>query len=345
MSKTKSARIAEFGDFQTPPDLAWKVCQTIRRRLPSPRAIVEPNCGRGAFLRAAADAFPDCEAIHGREIDPAYVQRARRAVRGRAGISICRADFFQTDWPALFAELPQPILVLGNPPWVTNAGLGRLAGSNLPAKSNWQRHAGLDARTGKSNFDISEWMLIRLLQALCGKHALLAMLCKASVARKVLLYAWQHDIPLEDAACYRIDAGEHFGVVVEASLLVCDFAPGASRCRESASFDTLESTAPSSRIGYRDGQLVSDVGGYCRNRGLGRQRSPYRWRSGIKHDCGRVMELVRDGDAYRNGLGERVSLESRYLYPLRKSSQLAAGGNAGQDRWMLVPQRSIGQDT
>jgi len=37
---------------------------------------------------------------------------------------------------------------------------------NLPKKSNFQGLRGLDARTGKSNFDIAEWMLIRLIEAL-----------------------------------------------------------------------------------------------------------------------------------------------------------------------------------
>ena len=44
--------------------------------------------------------------------------------------------------------------------------------------------------TGKSNFDISEWMLIRLLEALQGRRATIAMLCKTATARKVLRHAW-----------------------------------------------------------------------------------------------------------------------------------------------------------
>ena len=38
-----------------------------------------------------------------------------------------------------------------------------LASPNLPSKSNFQNRKGLDAVTGKANFDISEWMLIQLM--------------------------------------------------------------------------------------------------------------------------------------------------------------------------------------
>ena len=41
--------------------------------------------------------------------------------------------------------------------------------------------------------------------------------------------------------------------------------------------------------------------------------SPLKWRSGVKHDCSRVMELRPNGDDdFENGLGEVVSLESIY---------------------------------
>ena len=59
------------------------------------------------------------------------------------------------DWDAVLAGDPGPWLVLGNPPWVTNAELGLLKNSNLPIKSNFQGHKGLEALTGKANFDIS----------------------------------------------------------------------------------------------------------------------------------------------------------------------------------------------
>ena len=46
------------------------------------------------------------------------------------------------------------ILILGNPPWVTNSELSSLNSNNLPKKTNFKELNGLDAITGKGNFDI-----------------------------------------------------------------------------------------------------------------------------------------------------------------------------------------------
>ena len=104
---------------------------------------------------------------------------------------------------------------------------GVLGSQNLPVKSNFQKHRGLDAITGKAIFDISEWMLIRLLEAMAGRR--LAMLCKAATARKVLGYAWENGIALGQSAVYGIDTDRHFAAAVDAVLLVAPSSgtPGA----------------------------------------------------------------------------------------------------------------------
>jgi len=45
-----------------------------------------------------------------------------------------------------------------------------------------------------------------------------------------------------------------------------------------------------------------------------------------------------------NGLGERVQVEEEHVFPLRKSSDVA-NGRAAIARAMIVPQRSLGEDT
>ena len=57
------------------------------------------------------------------------------------------------------------------------------------------------------------------------------------------------------------------------------------------------------------------------------------------------MELHRNGDQYRNGLAELVSLEGTYMFPMLKSSEIAGGIAKFSERWMLVPQRRVGDDT
>ena len=55
------------------------------------------------------------------------------------------------------------------------------------------------------------------------------------------------------------------------------------------------------------------------------------WRLGIKHDAAAVMEVTG------------ADVEPEYLYPLLKSADLARG--TGPSRWMVVPQRALGDDT
>jgi hypothetical protein len=344
MAKTKA--VAEFGDFQTPDSLAQDACRLLAERGIEPASLVEPTCGKGSFLAAGVDIFPRAARALGLELNERYLEEAGTRLKGcsyRGRLELIHGDFFATDWPALFASLPEPILVLGNPPWVTNAHLGVLGSTNLPPKWNFQNHAGLDAITGKANFDISEWMLLRLLDALNGRQATLALLCKTVVARKALLYAWRKGYHVAVAELHLIDTGKHFGAAVDACLIVLTLAPGCAQA-DCTVYPRLRQSEIASNFGFRDGSLVADIDAYQRLKYL-QGKSPYRWRSGIKHDCGSVMELLRDGNAYRNGLGELVELEDKYLYPMMKGSEIANGKKGEPSRFMLVTQRTVGQDT
>ena len=57
------------------------------------------------------------------------------------------------------------------------------------------------------------------------------------------------------------------------------------------------------------------------------------------------MELRRDGKRYRNGLGEVVDLEDRYVYPMLKSSEITRRRSKEPTRWMLVTQKAAGEET
>jgi len=344
-SQRKTLEETEFGDFQTPPDLAAEVCDLLCRLGLNPGSIVEPTCGEGSLLFQALDHFPDAHQAIAHDVSPLYIATVRARLQRRVyanRVSILQGNFFQTDWPQLIDKLPEPILVVGNPPWITSAQIGALGGANLPEKTNFQKHKGLNAKTGKSNFDISEWMLIRILHWLDNRTGTLAMLCKTAVARKLLFHAWKGDLSLSDAALYHINAAKHFGATVDACLFVCNFAPNAYN-HDCSVFDTLTSPVPKRIIGYRDHELVSKVNLYEQWKHL-KGNELYKWRSGIKHDCSKVMELTKEGSKYRNGLGQLVELEDNYLYPMLKTSEVAKP-DAIPTRYMLVPQTFVGEDT
>src|SRR5690606_27161145 len=129
------------GDWQTPSELARAVVEALGRDGVMPGSVLEPTCGRGSFLEAAAHAFP-AEQLRGYDIEPGHVVIARE-VSVHATAERHAADFFEVDWHAIVRSLPEPVLILGNPPWVTSAAVGRLEGTNLPPKTNDRRARGI----------------------------------------------------------------------------------------------------------------------------------------------------------------------------------------------------------
>ncbi len=336
-------RKAEFGDFQTPLSLAREVCSLIARTDFRPSSILEPTCGMGSFLTASLETFPDAQHVLGFDVNPSYVMQAQYTltqVFPHRSAEVRQSDFFLTNWSEILEKLPEPILVIGNPPWVTNAALSALNSHNLPKKSNIDNLRGIDAITGKSNFDISEWMLRKIIEWIDGKNRILAMLCKTTVARKVLLHAWRRDLRIESASLYILDAHEYFGASVDACLLFVRGSPtGGSK--ECSVFHSLQAQQPDTVFGIQDGMLVANVELYRKWRmltGTGLRG----WRSGIKHDCSKVFELRMAEGNLVNGLREVVDLEPEVLYPLLKSSDIAA--HRSPCLWMVVPQRTMNDD-
>ncbi len=346
---SKEARTWEFGDFQTPIELAKQALAHLREQDPifRPKTIIEPTCGVGAFLLAAADAYPEADKIVGLEIDERYLSSLRAAVAQRPDtdkFELIQADFFQTDWEQMLAHLPEPFLIVGNPPWVTSADIGLLKGSNLPTKSNFQKYTGFEAVTGKANFDISEWMLIKNLEWVSDHSGCIAMLCKTSVARKLLRHAWKAGVPTTDSRMVQIDAMKHFSAAVDA----CFFSlktNGKQTSTDCALFESFNDSKPLSVFGYHDGMMLSNVNNFYQHKELLGKNEKYIWRSGVKHDCSKVMELRSSDASLQNGYGQAVDIEDNLLYPLLKSSDLGNRRISATRFNVIVTQNKVGQDT
>ena len=332
----------EFGDFQTPKPLAETILSFLVSLKIRPEVVIEPTCGLGAFVRASQRAFPTSK-VFAFDINEKYI-RELRSHYGQNGNRLHAAvqDFFEKDWKSFFQKIEGDILVIGNPPWVTNSSLGMVGGQNLPPKSNFQNHKGFAAKTGKANFDISEWMLIKTLETL-GKHrACLAMLCKTATARKVLKHAWLNHFPIGRATIHSFDAQEHFNVSVDACLLIVH--TGIMELSSVATvYGDISFNKKISTIGLYGKELVANVDEFHRLRDLD-GLSYYTWRSGVKHDAARVMEFTSTGSSFRNGSGESISLEPTHLYPLLKSSDIA-NGKLRPSRFVLLTQRRPSDDT
>jgi hypothetical protein len=344
MTLEKKRRI-EFGDFQTPDALAVQLCEYLYRLGLRPDSIIEPTCGVGAFVLAAAHVFTEAREVFGFEVNESYLETLRARLAddpAAARVELERADFFATDWKARTNAMHGRLLVVGNFPWVTNATQGTIGGTNLPEKSNFLGFNGFDAISGKANFDISEWMLLDVLRWLSVRGGDVAMLVKTAVARKVLAHAERQGHSVRDSIIIEIDAKKHFGASVDACLLVIQLDPAASASYDYTVFKSLEDRQ-GRKVGHRQGLTVSDLDTFDACAFLVGQ-SPQKWRSGIKHDASAVMEFTRCVGGYENGLGEVVQLEDSYLFPLLKGSDIGSN-KEWREKFVLVTQRAVGEDT
>ena len=332
----------DLGDFQTPPGLVTEVLDRLDAlRIPRRRAL-EPTCGRGHFI-AGLLGRPDPPAeVRGFEIQTEHLEAARAIDRGGAVVALESADIFGVDLASrLRWETAGPLLVVGNPPWVTSAALGRLGSDNRPARSRVDGLSGLDARTGRSNFDLAEAVWHKLLAELAEPDATIALLCKVATARNVLRWAARTAVPIASASIHRIDARHWFDAAVDACLFVVRLGPTASYRAEV--YPDLASDVPEATIGVVDDLLVADLDTF-EHASAAFGRCPRAWRQGVKHDAAGVMELVERDGRWVNGRGETVEVEPDQIYPLLKGTDLARPTHR-PSRGVIVTQHRLGEDT
>lgn len=329
----------ELGDFQTPYEWAKDLTSLLLKKEKMPELVIEPTCGVGGFVQAVADFCPKAK-IYGYDINSEYVEIAREKLSNSPNVTILCEDFFSGEFSSQLNGEFNHILFLGNPPWVTNSTLGTLGSSNLPEKKNSGSLKGIEAITGKSNFDISEWMICRMLDCIQSRSGTVAMICKSSVARKTLSYAANKKLKFCSAKFFPLNAKQVFNVSVDCGFFIFN-------SYGETAYDVEVLNLESERLGkygIRNGRLVSDVIGYDEWSFLDGVNLE-KWRSGIKHDCSSVFEFIKQGDALINGNGESVDIEQDFLFPFLKSSDLANGRTKRGDRFVLVTQECVGQET
>ncbi len=341
----------EYGDWQTNMDLALTVCRLLKDNGCKPKVIIEPTCGKGNFILAALQVFDSIEDIYGIEIHNPYIDELKIQLlqyyinnqnRRKARIHLYNQNFFDYDFTAIKQSIAErEVLVLGNPPWVNNSKLGSINSSNIPQKRNLNKLRGMDAITGKSNFDIAEYICKRLMDVLADQNATIALLLKNSVIKNIVYRQRFNTIPLGNIVQYTIDAKKEFNVSVAASLLC------ASICNADNLQCTVKDLYKRSDIhvfGWIGDKFVSDTQAYEQCEDID-GKSQLEWRSGVKHDCSTVMELTYTDDKYINGLGEIVDIEEDMIYPLLKSSDIKGGVLSRPRKYVIITQHSTSDDT
>ena len=342
-----------YGDWQTPVALSDKICESHIVKYGNPDIVIEPTCGLGAFVFSALYKFPDLSEIHAVEINAQYINDLKIKLLVNAlsadsckhpDIYIYNADFFQFDFSHIIQKCRQNnwnLAVIGNPPWVTNSIQGKTQSNNLPVKQNSYGLKGIDAITGKSNFDISEYITLHLLKLSQTCKGGISFLLKNSVIRNILMKQDGESIRISDIEQRLIDAASEFKVSVDASCFSAKFDCTASVICTVKDFYTDKFIK---EYGWCNGSFVADIKLYGVFSKYDKSSS-YVWRSGIKHDCTSVLELTLSNGAFVNGFGDIVHIEDDMIYPLLKSSDIKKYHLNSIRKFIIVPQRKVGDDT
>lgn len=341
----------EYGDWQTSMELAMEVCRILKAEGANPKVIIEPTCGKGHFILAALQVFDDMEDIFGIEIYKPYLEELKLNLlqyyidnpqKRKVRIHLYHRNIFDFDFTSIKQCLTgRETLVLGNPPWVTNSKLGGLSSGNVPQKNNFKRLGGLDAITGKGNFDIAEYICRQMINFLVGENARLALLLKNSVIKNIVYGQQDEHLMIGDLYQYNIDAKKEFDVSVAASLLYLTIGDGMAKKCQIRDFYTNSNV---SKYGWVDNLFVADTDAYQKCKYID-GKSQLTWWSGLKHDCAKVMELTFDGKQYLNGLNEIVDIEDNMIFPLLKSSDVKGDVITSVRKYVIVTQKSTSDDT
>ena len=341
----------EYGDFQTNRQLAESICSHLFNKNISPKILLEPTCGKGNFILSAIKTFDSLQQVFGIEIQEKYLWHLKfelleyflnNSTTNRPQINLYHCSVFDFDFKQIKSQINnRELLVIGNPPWVTNATLSTLNSKNLPKKSNFKNAKGIDAITGKGNFDIGEFISLRMLDLFSKENGHFAFLIKNSVVKNIVFEQKKNKYPISDIEKHTINAKKEFDAAVDASLFVCKFNSTPEFIANEFDFYTSK---PRVTLGWVNNKFASDTEKYKKYQHLDGV-CPFVWRQGIKHDCAKIMELERIEGGFRNALGEEFELEEDLVYGILKSSDLKQDMVDISRKYTIVTQKKIGQET
>lgn len=338
----------EFGDYQTPPHLVKKIIDVLKKDGINPEFIIEPTFGEGNFIEGSLQRFDNVKKVFGIEIQKKYFEKGEELYNKFPYIefNLINDSFFNQNLDILFQDNLNK-LVIGNPPWVTSSKLSQMGSINLPKKVNFKSLSGLDALTGKSNFDIAEFISISLIKTLSNYNGIshLALLVKNIVPQNILKSINNSNLKISRMRLYRFDAKKEFRVSADASLMLLDIDPKQEKVQEAEVYELDNPSKLLFKFGWSDGRFVSNIDIYNDVKNLD-SKSGFVWRSGIKHDSSKIMELIVKGQSVLNGQGEVVDIEPDIIFNILKSSDIRKKNVHYLSRKKaIVTQRKIGEDT
>lgn len=329
----------EYGDYQTPTDFAFLIINYIYSIFKiRPDLIIEPTCGKGNFLKESLNIFPESNLI-GIDINQNYINEAKLTINNDKATFYC-SNILDFDLSLLKIKSNFQTIIIGNPPWVTNSKLSKLNCNNLPIKKNFKNLKGIEALTGLSNFDICEYIFLKLINFFKNTDTIIALLCKTTVARNVFIEMHRQGINFNFARIVKFDTKKVFNVSVDACLFILRLSSKNEKLQNYEVYDIVNPSFIKDSVRITNNVLISEN---CNYNFEG--KCNFVWRQGVKHDCVNIMELYKKDGYLFNKLNEKVDIEEDLLFPLIKSSSLKKQIINEYSKYIILTQKYIGEDT
>lgn len=301
----------------------------------SPEIIIEPTSGVGNFIQPSLKYFNNSiKKIYAIEINQEYCKTCKDRIIDER-LTIFNDNFFTFDLSKIKTD--RETLIIGNPPRATNSNLD----FNLPIKTNFKRLVGTDAITGSSNFDICEYIILKLINYFKRDNVTIAMLCKTSVARKIYEEMHRTNIPVKQFKMINFNSNKIFKINASACLLVISFDGKIKNIARCECYDIDHPQRLLTSISFKNRMLLQENNFSLLFEG----KCQLEWRQGVKHDCSQIMELknVSNGK-YVNKLKQEIILEDTLVFPLLKSSSFKKNIiSKGFDKHVIVTQKKLGK--
>ncbi|RLI64236.1 MAG: hypothetical protein DRO88_07890, partial [Promethearchaeia archaeon] len=342
----------DLGDFQTPFEFSVDVCNFLSKITEKSEVLIEPTCGKGNFVLAALKTIPSIKYIYCVEIQSKYewIFKIRlilflKTHRKKVQIEFHNENIFTHEFSPKFLDMmkEKDCIILGNPPWVTNTELEKLGSKNLPKKSNFKKFKGIDSITGKSNFDIAEYIIYHLISKFDKYNGYICMLCKNIVIRNIIKENPKLDLNIGEITQLNFDSKKIFNINANASVFIAKLnSPPEYTCVST----NFHNSSHRYEFGWYHKKFVSDIAKYKETEKFDGNFS-YEWRQGIKHDLSRIMVLKKHDDKgeYINGNKEKISLEEDLIFPYLKSSDLKKMIVNKSRFFTIITQKKVGEDT
>ncbi len=351
LSIVEESERREYGDFQTNKNLSDKIVNYIKNKKFDPEFILEPTCGKGNFIISCLKYNFNIKKIIGIEIYEPYIWEAKFNIlnffinNSRTTIPeirIIHANVFDFPFEKISNETCNlKTLVIGNPPWITNSELGTISSKNLPQKTNFKKHNGFDAITGKGNFDIGEYISLLILNNFANHNGYFSFLIKNSVVKNIIHEQVKNNYKIGNVEKLKINSKKEFNVSVDACLFLSKLNQIPQYTCTVFNFYNLEKHTT---LGWTNRIFVYSVKDYEKAKDI-EGKSQFIWRQGVKHDCSKIMELEKYDDYFKNGLNQKIHLENNLIYGLLKSSDLKGNETSTCRKQIIITQQKIGQET